>query len=219
MTNSHNTRSASLTFHIPHSAPCHGLAGYFEAHLYGNVGLSTQPETAHRISPDMTSWFPIFFPFRHPIYLPSGSELEVNMWRLSDNKGKKVWYEWSAESFLPVIHSGPGSASASARPLSASASAGLTASGSANGGAMNAGANGSLAPTPTGSLTAATRNSHHQLVPASSAMMDAAYSPTRMSFGAVQGLGGIPGQGGEGRIKIGQTGLHNAGGVHSWVGL
>jgi protein arginine N-methyltransferase 5 len=199
MTNSHNTRSTSLTFHIPHAAPCHGLAGYFEAHLYGNVGLSTQPETAHRISPDMTSWFPIFFPFRQPIYLPSGSELEVNMWRLSDNKGKKVWYEWSAESYLPVTLA-PGAPGT--RPVSASMS------GQGNGIA--------LAPTPTGSLNA---NSRNQLsAPASSPMMDAAYSPTRASFGAVQGQG-APGAGAEGRIKIGQTGLHNVGGVHSWVGL
>ena len=121
------------------------------------------------------------------------------MWRLSDSKGKKVWYEWSAEAFLPVVHP-----SAATRPVSGS----MSANGMGNGNGNN-----SLAPTPTGSLTAATRN---QLVPAASPMMDAAYSPTRASFGAVQGA--VEG-GGEGRIKIGQTGLHNVGGVHSWVGL
>jgi len=64
LTNSHNTRSAHLTFRIPHAGACHGLAGYFEAHLYGNIGLSIHPERMHLISPEMMSWFPLFFPFR-----------------------------------------------------------------------------------------------------------------------------------------------------------
>lgn len=63
-TNSHNTRSTRLTFHIPHAGVLHGLAGYFEAVLYGNVGLSIHPDRMDKISKDMLSWFPIFFPFR-----------------------------------------------------------------------------------------------------------------------------------------------------------
>ena len=63
-TNSHNTRSARLTFHIPHGGALHGLAGYFEAVLYKNVGLSIHPERMDKISKDMLSWFPIFFPFK-----------------------------------------------------------------------------------------------------------------------------------------------------------
>ena len=35
ITNSHNTRAATLTFHIPHGGALHGLVGYFEAVLYG----------------------------------------------------------------------------------------------------------------------------------------------------------------------------------------
>ena len=69
ITNAHNVRSARLTFHIPHAGVLHGLAGYFEAVLYGNVGLSIHPETKDRISPQMLSWFPLFFPFKvvsHP---------------------------------------------------------------------------------------------------------------------------------------------------------
>ncbi|OBZ72207.1 hypothetical protein A0H81_07794 [Grifola frondosa] len=54
----------------------------------------------HRVSKDMLSWFPIFFPFKDPLYLPSDAELEVSMWRLTDQR--KVWYEWYAEAFLPV---------------------------------------------------------------------------------------------------------------------
>ncbi|KZT22367.1 PRMT5-domain-containing protein [Neolentinus lepideus HHB14362 ss-1] len=100
LTNSHNTRSAKLTFHIPHAGVLHGLAGYFEAILYGNVGLSIHPDRKDQISKDMLSWFPIFFPFKEPLYLPSNSELQVTIWRLTSRQ--RVWYEWYAESFLPV---------------------------------------------------------------------------------------------------------------------
>jgi hypothetical protein len=58
-TNHHNSRSAHLTFNIPRAGVCHGFAGYFEAILYGDVGLSIHPE---RAAGDMLSWFPIFFP-------------------------------------------------------------------------------------------------------------------------------------------------------------
>lgn len=64
ITNAHNVRSAKLTFHIPHAGVLHGLAGYFEAVLYGGVGLSIHPETKDHISPQMLSWFPLFFPFK-----------------------------------------------------------------------------------------------------------------------------------------------------------
>lgn len=63
-TNSHNARSACLSFSIPHAGVLHGLAGYFEAVLYGNIGLSTHPERKDEISKDMLSWFPLFFPFK-----------------------------------------------------------------------------------------------------------------------------------------------------------
>lgn len=64
VTNSHNTRSATLTFHIPHAGVLHGLAGYFEAVLYGDIGLSIHPNRKERISKDMLSWFPLFFPLK-----------------------------------------------------------------------------------------------------------------------------------------------------------
>ncbi|KAL8894862.1 MAG: hypothetical protein Q9207_008383, partial [Kuettlingeria erythrocarpa] len=62
--NKHNERSARLTFPAPHRGACHGLAGYFEAVLYGDVELSTHPLTMGRKSANMTSWFPIFFPLK-----------------------------------------------------------------------------------------------------------------------------------------------------------
>jgi hypothetical protein len=64
LTNSHNTRSATLTFHIPHAGILHGLGGYFEAVLYGEVGLSIHPTRKEHVSKDMLSWFPLFFPLR-----------------------------------------------------------------------------------------------------------------------------------------------------------
>lgn len=64
LTNTHNVRSARLTFNIPHAGVLHGLAGYFEACLYGDVGLSIHPDRKDAISPNMLSWFPIFFPFK-----------------------------------------------------------------------------------------------------------------------------------------------------------
>ncbi|QRV75151.1 protein arginine N-methyltransferase 5 [Ceratobasidium sp. AG-Ba] len=100
-TNTHNTRSCHLTFRIPHAGLMHGLAGYFEAVLYKDVGISIHPDRMATISPNMLSWFPIFFPFKEPLYLPANSELDVYMWRLTDTQ--KVWYEWIAESFLPSV--------------------------------------------------------------------------------------------------------------------
>jgi len=159
------------------------LAGYFEAHLYANIGLSIHPENMHRVSADMFSWFPLFFPLKQPLYLPSGAELDVNLWRLVDAKsGKKVWYEWCCEAFLPA-------ASLSTGGMGSAGSNGML---SAGGGRAVSGASGMGGGQP-------------------SPMMDAPFSP----------LGTVPvSAGGEmGRIKIGQTSLHNPGGVHSWVGL
>ena len=53
-----------LSYRIPHAGNLHGFAGYFEAHLYGTVGLSIHPERMQMISPDMMSWFPLFFPIK-----------------------------------------------------------------------------------------------------------------------------------------------------------
>lgn len=142
----------------------------------------------------MFSWFPLFFPLRSPLYLPSGAEVEVHVWRLSDGRGRKVWYEWAAEAYLPTAPPAPASASdAHPAPIGA--------------GALSPALPGGVG-TPNGSL-----NGRPPLSP----MMDANFSPMRSTFfGASAGAGDAQSQG---RIKIGQTGLHNAAGVHSWVGL
>lgn len=61
LTNHHNARSAHVTFNIPAGGICHGFAGYFEAVLYNDIGISIHPE---RMDPNMLSWFPFFFPFK-----------------------------------------------------------------------------------------------------------------------------------------------------------
>jgi protein arginine N-methyltransferase 5 len=62
--NDHNLRSCRSTFKVPRRGVVHGLAGYFESVLYGNIELSTRPDTIDQKSKDMISWFPIFFPLK-----------------------------------------------------------------------------------------------------------------------------------------------------------
>ncbi|KAL1300919.1 hypothetical protein HN51_045546 [Arachis hypogaea] len=91
-----NQRYKKLQFVIPNdtgSAMVHGFAGYFDATLYKDVHLGIEPSTA---TPNMFSWFAIFFPLRTPICLSPGSNLDVHFWRCCGPT--KVWYEWSVTS-------------------------------------------------------------------------------------------------------------------------
>ncbi|KAL1880001.1 hypothetical protein VTK73DRAFT_6391 [Phialemonium thermophilum] len=105
--NEHNARHCHLTFLCPAQGVVHGIAGYFESVLYApqeegkdKVELSTVPDQIDRKSKDMISWFPIFFPLKAPLYFPQDSDLEVSMWRQTDDS--KVWYEWVVEAFAWV---------------------------------------------------------------------------------------------------------------------
>jgi len=103
--NEHNSRAAKLKFVCKDRGVVNGLGGYFETVLYdggeaGKVELSTRPDTIEEKSKDMISWFPIFFPLKTPLYFPSDSELEVSIWRQTDDR--KVWYEWLVEAFVMV---------------------------------------------------------------------------------------------------------------------
>lgn len=62
-------------------------SGYFEAHLYGTVGLSIHPDRQHIISPEMLSWFPLFFPFKVR----------------SKSEGKGILMRSSDASALPIL--------------------------------------------------------------------------------------------------------------------
>ncbi|KAF5456626.1 hypothetical protein F2P56_026091 [Juglans regia] len=102
-----NQRHKKLRFEIPSdtgSAMVHGFAGYFDATLYKDVHLGIEPSTA---TPNMFSWFAIFFPLRTPVIVHSGSTLEVHFWRCCSPT--KVWYEWCVTSPCPSpIHNSNG---------------------------------------------------------------------------------------------------------------
>jgi len=124
--------------------------------------------------------------------MPSGAELDVHIWRLTDNKSKRIWYEWHAESFLPITGTVNGTMS--------------TGYGSINGTPSNGGG--------THGSRVVSGASSHMSVPMHSPMMDAPGSPMP---GSVFGMT-MHGRD-ESRIKIGQTRLHNTAGRSSWVGL
>lgn len=107
--NDHNSRYCHVTFVCRAQGVTHGLAGYFESTLYESrlerskgqkVEISTHPERIDQKSKDMISWFPIFFPLEEPISFPADTELEVSMWRQTDDT--KVWYEWQVEAWTWV---------------------------------------------------------------------------------------------------------------------
>ncbi|KAI9803432.1 MAG: methyltransferase protein [Piccolia ochrophora] len=68
--NRHNVRSTRLRFSCAHRGACDGVAGYFEAVLWGDVELSTRPDTMAQKSKDMISWFPIYFPLKVGLLWP-----------------------------------------------------------------------------------------------------------------------------------------------------
>ena len=53
-----------------------------------------------RKSPEMISWFPIYFPLKQAVFVPDQGEVVVDMWRRTDER--KVWYEWKIDVFVLV---------------------------------------------------------------------------------------------------------------------
>ncbi|KAI7829948.1 PRMT5 arginine-N-methyltransferase-domain-containing protein [Kickxella alabastrina] len=95
-------RSATADFDVCATAPdsvVHGLAGYFDAELYADVRLSICPSTH---TPDMHSWFPMYFPLRQPLAADAGARISVHMWRRCADA--RTWYEWAVET--PAATSG-----------------------------------------------------------------------------------------------------------------
>ncbi|XP_066592801.1 protein arginine N-methyltransferase 5 [Prorops nasuta] len=94
-----NSRFETKTFEVKQDSILHGFSGYFHAVLYDKVTLSIEPSTH---SPNMFSWFPIFFPIREPVQLKEGDQIVVHFWRRCTPKN--VWYEWciSKPSALPI---------------------------------------------------------------------------------------------------------------------
>ena len=130
---------------------------------------------------------------QEPLYLPSNSELQVSIWRLTNER--RVWYEWHAESFLtiPVAASDNSMASTAAERLLSSF----------------------FAPSSGGSLPSA--NAPSPLIDAaeplpsfeSRASIPRAREPSSM----------IEEEMGYDIVKIGHTSLHNPAGRSSWIGL
>ncbi|EPR60065.1 histone arginine methyltransferase PRMT5 [Toxoplasma gondii GT1] len=83
-------RRTRLAWHMKADAVVHGLAGYFHCCLYKDVYISIDPRS---FSEGMFSWFPLFLPFRVPVYVQRGAELEVYLAREGDEH--RVWYEWA----------------------------------------------------------------------------------------------------------------------------
>ncbi|KRX92060.1 Protein arginine N-methyltransferase 5 [Trichinella pseudospiralis] len=66
-----------------------GFLGYFYCILYKEHALSILPSNH---TPNMRSWFSMFFPLLTPVMVKAGAEIEIHFWR---NTGHgKVWYEW-----------------------------------------------------------------------------------------------------------------------------
>ncbi|KAF8107513.1 hypothetical protein N665_0120s0037 [Sinapis alba] len=63
---------------IIHNSTKTVFTGYFDSVLYKDVHLGIEPTTA---TPNMFSWFPIFFPLRKPVEVHPDSPLEVHFWR------------------------------------------------------------------------------------------------------------------------------------------
>lgn len=100
--NQDNTRYAHLKFTARVAEEIHGMVGYFECPLYADVMVSINPETH---TPEMTSWFPMYFPIPAPLFVQKGETIDVHMWRCMD--ATKVWYEWciaTPSQVTPVLN-------------------------------------------------------------------------------------------------------------------
>ena len=98
--NAHNARHCVLEYKVNDSVPedgggsvIHGIAGYFDTVLYGDVTLSIHPDTA---SKEMYSWFPIYLPLLDPVECDKGDKVTVHLWRKVS--AECVRYEWCLSS-------------------------------------------------------------------------------------------------------------------------
>ena len=212
LTNHHNARSAHVTFHIPSGGVCHGFAGYFEATLYGDIGISIHPE---RGDSNMLSWFPLFFPLKvdcrdsskvnadsnaqDPLYTPPQSEMDVHIFRLFDGTKRRVWFEWSAEVYLPL----PSHVTA-ASPTRVSASAMSMHRGSMNGFSHSASSSSRVLRPQAG------RSPLASPFIGSDSLSSAGLAADLLEPDNLDEIV---------RVKVGQSRLHNPGGRGHWVGL
>ena len=67
----------------------HGLVGYFESVLYGDVRIY-QPALTHAGNVQLV---PNLLPFPDSVIVHATANVQVDFWRLTADG--KVWYEWS----------------------------------------------------------------------------------------------------------------------------
>lgn len=91
--NVNNQRYKKLRFQCDQPCILTGFAGFFDTVLFKDVTLSIHPETH---TPDMVSWFPIFFPLPEPVHIPEEGIIEMSFWRTEN--ADKVWYQWCLHS-------------------------------------------------------------------------------------------------------------------------
>lgn len=157
------------------------------------------------------------FHTQEPVYLPANSEFDVQIWRLTDNTKRRVWFEWAAQTYLVAVPPTIGGAGAF-DPRRASIAG----------------------TSPPGSVTSGTFSNHRfssgssALSPSLDAFQSAPSPHLGASVSAAMGVGGsgsgeharmsaIVEEGADERdavrIKVSQTRLHNPGGKTSWIGL
>uniref|UniRef100_A0A7S2FZY8 Protein arginine N-methyltransferase n=1 Tax=Octactis speculum TaxID=3111310 RepID=A0A7S2FZY8_9STRA len=88
-----NHRFAAMKWTLDAPTTVHGFSGYFEAQLLGDIYISIVPNTEN-YSEGMFSWFPLYFPLRHPVMVGKNEVIELDMWRCGN--ASRVWYEWAA---------------------------------------------------------------------------------------------------------------------------
>ncbi len=167
-----------------------------------------------------------------PLYLPSGAELDVHLWRMSN--AKKVWYEWYAEVFLPIPASVLGVVQNSAATVSGSTdtvhgNAGVPGLGGVAMSANNTSESGYSAG-PHGSNPG---DASFQNAPGTPSLLSVnlpgdSAGANRWSWSSgASGVGHAGGAGGHAghapgktvRVKTGMSALMNPSGRSSWIGL
>lgn len=136
------TRTCTSGFKVKHRAEIHGLVGFFEAALYGDVVVTTLPcdrqggalvstlygSTGADAERDARpqSWSPFFFPLQESLSVVDDTFVSVMLARQGD--AHRVWYEWSLESYLYLMVTRARRADAPSRGDAAAAEMTLAAS-------------------------------------------------------------------------------------------
>ena len=138
-----NRRYKKLRFQFSNYGIIHGLGGYFDTilipstldkvkynqNISADTNISSVNDSTNSIdnevklsilpsthTPNMESWFPMFFPLRNSITIQPNDYIDVHMWRcveavgslskgggVSSLAGKRVWYEYAITTSSNVV--------------------------------------------------------------------------------------------------------------------